>query len=208
MLLCAAAALAAVSCKSGKDSGGEVFTLPEGAQYPQVTIEMMSGEKIVLELYPDKAPNTVLNFLDLASSGFYDGLLFHRVGEGFMIQGGCPLGNGTGDPGYKIKGEFAANDFTQNDLSHEAGVISMARSNAYDSAGCQFFICDGNVSWLDNNYAAFGKVIEGMDTVRAIASQPGTQLDSSTVRPHEDQVMRRLTVEKFGVDYPKPEVLK
>ena len=137
---------------------------------PIVTIEMENGKKIVAELYPDKAPNTVNNFISLANSGFYDGLAFHRVIQGFMIQGGDPAGNGTGGPGYCIKGEFAINGFKDNDIKHLRGVLSMARAMMYDSAGSQFFIMHENASHLDGQYAAFGKVIEGMDVVDEIAS--------------------------------------
>lgn len=169
-------------------------------QNPQVTIEMNDGKKIVLELYPTKAPNTVNNFIDLARSGFYDGLTFHRVIEDFMIQGGDPAGVGTGGPGYSIKGEFALNGFTKNDIKHVRGVISMARATDFDSAGSQFFIMHKNAAYLDGQYAAFGKVISGMDTVDGIAT---TKTDFND-KPLKPQIMKKLTVETFGESYPKP----
>lgn len=170
------------------------------AQNPVVTIEMENGKKIVAELYPDIAPNTVNNFLSLAGSGFYDGVIFHRVIKGFMIQGGDPEGTGMGGPGYEIKGEFSDNGF-KNDLKHTRGVLSMARTMVPDSAGSQFFIMHQDSPWLDRQYAAFGKVIEGMDTVDEIAEQPVDWSD----RPRADQVMKKVTVETFGVNYPEPE---
>lgn len=167
---------------------------------PIVTIEMKDGKTIKLELYPDKAPNTVYNFIDLAQSGFYDGLIFHRVIKGFMIQGGDPLGTGTGGPGYTIKGEFALNGFRRNDIKHLRGVISMARAYSPDSAGSQFFIMHANAAYLDGQYAAFGKVVGGMETVDAIAEVPTDGRD----RPKTDQTIARMTVETFGETYPKP----
>ncbi len=161
---------------------------------------MEGGGKIVAELYPDKAPNTVNNFIDLAKSGFYDGLIFHRVIPGFMIQGGDPAGKGTGGPGYTIKGEFAMNGFKQNDIKHTRGVLSMARAMAPDSAGSQFFIMHQNAAHLDGQYAAFGKVIEGMDVVDRVAAVKTDWYD----KPREPQIMKKVTVETFGVDYPKP----
>ena len=151
------------------------------------------------ELYPDSAPNTVNNFISLVTKKFYDGLIFHRVIRGFMIQGGCPDGTGMGGPGYEIKGEFAQNGF-KNDLKHTAGVLSMARAMDPDSAGSQFFIMHKNAPHLDGGYAAFGKVIEGMDVVNRIAETP-TYND----RPYENQVMQTVTVDTFGVEYPEPE---
>ena len=167
---------------------------------PIVTIKMQDGKVIKLELYPEKAPNTVNNFISLARSGFYDGLGFHRVIEGFMIQGGDPAGNGTGGPGYKIRGEFRSNGFAGNDVKHLRGVISMARSMMPDSAGSQFFIMHENAAHLDGQYAAFGKVIEGMDVVDEIAAVPTDMRD----KPREPQVMQSVTVETFGADYPEP----
>ncbi len=167
---------------------------------PIVTITMNSGDVIKAELYPETAPNTVNNFISLIKKGFYDGLNFHRVINGFMIQGGCPEGTGTGDPGYSIKGEFSQNGF-KNDLKHEPGVLSMARTMIPDSAGSQFFIMHKNSPHLDGAYAAFGKVTEGMDAVNRIAE---CRTDYSD-KPLEPQVMTSVTVETFGVDYPEPE---
>lgn len=167
---------------------------------PIVTIEMDSGKVIKLELYPDKAPNTVNNFVSLVKNGFYDGLIFHRVISGFMIQGGDPAGVGTGGPGYTIKGEFLLNGFKQNNLKHERGVISMARAMNPNSAGSQFFIMHKNSSHLDGQYAAFGKVIEGIETVDEIASAK-TDYNDKPVKP---QVMKRVSVEVFDINYPQP----
>ena len=172
------------------------------AQNPIVTIEMEDGGKIVAELYPDVAPITVNNFISLAGKGFYDGLIFHRVISGFMIQGGDPQGVGIGGPGYCIKGEFAANG-VKNDLSHKRGVLSMARAQPMDSAGSQFFIMHADGEFLDGQYAAFGKVTEGMDVVDRIASVKTNFSD----KPKEDQRMKKVTVDTFGVDYPEPEKL-
>ncbi|NLY42583.1 MAG: peptidylprolyl isomerase [Clostridiaceae bacterium] len=170
---------------------------------PVVTIEMENGDKIKIELYPDIAPNTVNNFISLVKKGFYDGLTFHRVIPGFMIQGGDPQGNGTGGPGYSIKGEFTSNGF-ENPLSHERGVVSMARTFEPDSAGSQFFIMVADVAQLDGQYAAFGKVIEGMEAVDKIVSVPTDEND----KPLEPQVMKKVTVELFGKEYPEPEIIK
>lgn len=167
---------------------------------PVVTITMASGDVIRLELYPEIAPVSVNNFLSLIDKNFYDGLIFHRVIKGFMIQGGCPEGTGMGGPGYSIKGEFAQNG-VPNSLKHTRGVLSMARSGHPDSAGSQFFICHKNAPHLDGGYAAFGKVIEGMDAVDRIAE---TATDYSD-RPIEKQIMQSVTAETFGVDYPEPE---
>ena len=168
---------------------------------PIVTFEMQNGKIFKAELYPDKAPNTVNNFISLANKGYYNGLIFHRVIEGFMIQGGCPKGTGTGNPGYQIPGEFAGNGFKQNDISHERGVLSMARAGHPDSAGSQFFVMHDVAEYLDGQYAAFGRVIEGMDTVDEIAT---TKTNPWTDRPYEDQVMKCVTVDTFGVEYPAP----
>lgn len=177
------------------------------AQNPEVTIEMENGGKIVIELYPDMAPNTVNNFITLAQSGFYDGTIFHRVIPGFMIQGGDPEGTGRGGPGYMIKGEFSNNNFKQNTLKHTKGVISMARQgNPYDpkpyynTAGSQFFIMVEDSPFLDDDYAAFGKVISGQDVADAIVAVSTDAND----RPLEDQIMKAVTVDTFGVEYPKP----
>ena len=168
----------------------------------KAVITMENGKTMTLELYPETAPITVDNFVKLAKDGFYDGLIFHRVIEGFMIQGGDPDGNGCGGPGYSIKGEFAANG-VKNDLKHTRGVISMARAMDPDSAGSQFFIMHKTSPHLDGSYAAFGKVIEGMDVVNKIAE---TRTDYSD-RPLEDQVMASVTVDTFGETYPEPNKL-
>ncbi|MGI5931390.1 MAG: peptidylprolyl isomerase [Eubacterium sp.] len=170
------------------------------AQNPIVTIEMENGDIIKAELYPDIAPNTVNNFISLIRRGFYDGVIFHRVIPGFMIQGGDPEGTGMGGPGYSIRGEFTHNGF-QNDLAHDPGVLSMARTMAPDSAGSQFFIMHAKAPHLDGEYAAFGKVTEGMDAVDAIANQERDYND----RPRNRQMMKTVTVETFGVEYPEPE---
>ncbi len=170
---------------------------------PIVTITMENGGVIKAELYPEIAPITVNNFISLVSKGFYDGLIFHRVIRGFMIQGGDPLGRGTGGPGYSIKGEFRMNG-VQNQLKHTAGVLSMARSQMPNSAGSQFFIMHKDAPYLDGQYAAFGKVIEGMDVVDAIACTKTGFQD----KPVQEQKMKTVTVETFGVDYPEPEKLK
>ena len=172
------------------------------AQNPIVTITMENGAVIKAELYPEIAPNTVNNFISLVNHNFYDGVIFHRVIRGFMIQGGDPDGTGTGGPGYSIKGEFSQNGF-KNDLLHEPGVLSMARTMIPDSAGSQFFIMHKTSPHLDGAYAAFGRVIEGMDVVNAIAETPTDYMD----RPLEDQVMKTVTVETFGVDYPEPKTV-
>ena len=168
---------------------------------PIITIEMENGGVIKAELYPEIAPNTVANFVSLAEKGFYDGLIFHRVIPGFMIQGGDPQGSGMGGPGYSIRGEFARNGFRQNNLKHSRGVLSMARSMMPNSAGSQFFIMHADAKHLDNQYAAFGKVVEGLDVVDAIAA---TKCDYND-RPVTPQVMKKVTVECFGVDYPEPQ---
>lgn len=160
---------------------------------------MENGDVMKGELYPDIAPNTVNNFISLIKKGYYDGLIFHRVIRGFMIQGGCPDGTGMGGPGYQIKGEFAHNGFV-NELSHTPGVLSMARSMAPDSAGSQFFIMHKTSPHLDGEYAAFGKITEGLDIVNKIAE---TATDYSD-RPLEDQVIKSMTVDTMGVDYPEP----
>ena len=170
------------------------------AQNPVVTFEMEDGDIMKAELYPEIAPNTVNNFISLISKGYYDGLIFHRVIRGFMIQGGCPDGTGMGGPGYSIKGEFSSNGFA-NDLKHTPGVLSMARTMAPNSAGSQFFIMHQNSPHLDGDYAAFGQIVEGMDVVNKIAE---TATDYSD-RPMEPQVIKKVTVETFGESYPEPE---
>ena len=172
------------------------------AQNPVVTITMKSGDIIKAELYPEIAPTSVNNFISLIQKKFYDGLIFHRVIKGFMIQGGCPDGTGMGGPGYSIKGEFAANGF-ENSLKHTEGVLSMARAQHPDSAGSQFFIMHKDAPHLDGSYAAFGKVIEGMEVVNKIAE---TRTDWSD-RPLEPQVIETVTVNTFGETYPEPEKL-
>ena len=167
---------------------------------PIVTFTMADGSIIKAELYPEIAPNTVNNFISLIKKNFYDGLIFHRVISGFMIQGGDPQGTGMGGPGYCIRGEFRDNGF-KNDLSHEPGVLSMARAMDPDSAGSQFFIMHKTANYLDGQYSAFGKVTEGMDVVNEIA---GTATDRSD-RPLSPQVMKTVTVDTFGIDYPEPE---
>ena len=170
------------------------------AQNPIVTIEMEDGGVMKAELYPDVAPNTVNNFISLVSKGFYNGLTFHRVIPGFMIQGGCPDGTGMGGPGYAIKGEFTQNRFPNN-LAHDRGVLSMARTMRPDSAGSQFFIMVEKAPHLDGAYAAFGKVIEGMEVADAIV---GAERDYND-KPLTAQRMKSVTVDTFGVDYPEPE---
>ena len=170
------------------------------AQNPIVTFTMENGDVIKAELYPDIAPISVNNFISLINKNFYDGLIFHRVIRGFMIQGGDPEGTGLGGPGYSIKGEFAANGI-ENNLKHTEGVLSMARSMMPNSAGSQFFIMHKDAPHLDGSYAAFGKVIEGMENVNKIAETPTDYSD----RPLEDQRIKSVTVETFGVEYPEPE---
>ncbi len=189
MLLCLCVIIFMGGCKSEKPN-------------PVVTIEMESGDIIKVELYPQIAPNTVNNFIALANSGFYDGLVFHRVIPGFMIQGGCPLGTGRGGPGYNIKGEFASNQF-KNELLHTKGVISMARALHPDSAGSQFFIMVGDTPQLDGDYAAFGKVIEGIEVVEQIVITPTDAND----KPLETQIMKKVTVDLFSVKYSVPKTV-
>jgi len=165
---------------------------------PVVTIETNRGV-IKVELYPDVAPNTVNNFISLASKGFYNGTIFHRVIPGFMIQGGDPEGTGMGGPGYGIKGEFSSNGF-ENSLKHTTGVISMARSQQPNSAGSQFFIMVSDAPYLDGQHAAFGKVLEGQEVAETIVNAPRDRDD----RPNQDQIMEKVTVETFGEEYPEP----
>jgi len=170
------------------------------AKNPEITITMENGEEIKLELYPEQAENTVRNFIDLAEDGYYDGLKFHRVIKGFMVQGGCPDGTGMGGPGYSIKGEFSANGH-DNDLNHNRGVISMARSSHPDSAGSQFFIVHQDSAHLDGKYAAFGEVVEGMDVVDQIAELETGARDM----PQEDQIMESVEVDTYGEKYEAAE---
>ncbi len=180
--------------------GLSVPAAAETPENPQVTIEVGDVGSIVVELYPEVAPNTVNNFLALVTAGFYDGTIFHRVIPGFMVQGGDPTGTGSGGPGYSIAGEFSQNGF-ENNLNHERGVISMARAQHPDSAGSQFFIMVADSNHLDGSYAAFGKVVSGMDVVDHVVDQPRNRMD----RPDEDQVMVTVTADTFGVEYPEPE---
>lgn len=170
------------------------------AQNPIVTIEMNNGDIMKAELYPEIAPNTVNNFISLVKKGYYDGIIFHRVIRGFMIQGGDPEGTGVGGPGYSIKGEFSGNGF-QNDLKHTKGVLSMARTMMPNSAGSQFFIMHETSPHLDGQYAAFGQVTEGLDVIDKIAAVATDYRD----KPLEEQMMKKVTVETFGEDYPEPE---
>ena len=167
---------------------------------PIVTIKMSTGKVMKAELYPEIAPNTVNNFISLVKKGYYNGLIFHRVIPGFMIQGGCPTGTGTGNPGYSIKGEFSKNGF-KNEMKHSKGVLSMARSMMPNSAGSQFFVMVENSPHLDGQYAPFGKLIEGLDVATEIVNVPRDHRD----KPKVDQVMEEVTVETFGVEYPEPE---
>ena len=169
---------------------------------PIVTFTMQSGKSFKAELYPEIAPNTVNSFLSLVKKGFYNGLIFHRVIAGFMIQGGDPTGTGTGGPGYRIKGEFSSNGF-KNTLKHTRGVLSMARAMDPNSAGSQFFVMHDDAFYLDGQYAAFGKVIEGMDVVDEIATTPTGRQD----RPIKEQKMKSVTAETFGVEYPAPKTV-
>ena len=168
---------------------------------PVATITMEDGQVMRAELYPDKAPNTVNNFISLANSGFYDGLIFHRCIPGFMIQGGCPNGTGTGGPGYEIDGEFSGNGFADNDIKHTTGVLSMARTMDPNSAGSQFFIMVGPAEHLDGQYAAFGQVIQGADAAIKISRVPRNMMND---KPKKDQKIQSIRVDTFGVDYPKP----
>lgn len=170
---------------------------------PIITMTMENGGVIKAELYPEVAPNTVNNFIDLINRGFYDGLIFHRVIPGFMIQGGCPEGTGMGGPGYSIKGEFTSNGF-KNDLKHTKGVLSMARAMHPDSAGSQFFIMVANAPHLDGQYASFGKVIEGMEVADKIVAQKTDMYD----RPYEDQVIKSVTVDLQGYEAKEPEIIE
>ena len=172
-------------------------------QNPIVTINMEDGGVIKAELYPEIAPNTVRNFIDLINRGFYDGIIFHRVIPGFMIQGGCPEGTGIGGPGYSIKGEFSRNGF-KNDLKHSRGVLSMARTTIPDSAGSQFFIMVADSPHLDGQYASFGKVVEGMEVADKIVNSKRDYSD----KPYEDQKILKMTVDTFGVTYDAPEIIE
>lgn len=202
ILLLLAILLVVTGCgkqQTEKETEGQQVAQKLPEENPIVTITMENNEQIVLELFPDVAPNTVANFVSLVQDGFYDGLLFHRVIPGFMIQGGDPEGTGMGGPGYSIAGEFSSNGF-ENNLKHERGVISMARSNNPDSAGSQFFIMVDESSNLDGDYAAFGKVLEGMETVDQIVSAETDAAD----RPLEDQRIQTVKVDTKGHEYAEP----
>lgn len=181
----------------------KAFTPDPNKKYPVVTMELENGKKMKMELYPEVAPNTVNNFISLVKKGFYDGLIFHRVIPGFMIQGGDPNGTGTGGPGYGIKGEFMAVG-VENNLLHDRGVISMARADHPDSAGSQFFIMVEKAPYLDGQYAAFGKVIEGMEAADEIVN---VERDAND-KPLKEQKIKKVTVDTFGKDYPEPEKVK
>lgn len=204
LLIMTGAIILATGCK--KEEAKAVPTNPEN---PQVTIEMDDGKKIVIELMPEYAPNSVNNFIALVQSGYYDGVVFHRVIPDFMIQGGDPTGTGMGGPGYMIKGEFANNGFTQNTLKHTRGVISMARQGnpfdppaAYNTAGSQFFIMHADSPFLDNDYAAFGKVLTGLEVVDEIVSVP--TVDDIATNP---RIMKKVTVDTMGKEYSAPETI-
>ena len=169
---------------------------------PTVTVTLENGQVMTGELYPDKAPNTVRNFIALANGGYYDGLTFHRVIPGFMIQGGCPHGNGTGGPGYQIQGEFSANGFAANDLKHTLGVLSMARAMDPDSAGSQFFIMVGEAPHLDGQYAAFGAITENVQAAVAVSQAPRSMSDN---KPKDPQTIASIRVDTQGEDYLPPE---
>lgn len=169
---------------------------------PIVTIEMENGQIMRGELYPEKAPNTVNNFIALANSGYYDGLIFHRVIPGFMIQGGCPDGTGMGGPGYSIRGEFSGNGFETNDIKHTLGILSMARSMSPDSAGSQFFIMVDAAPHLDGQYAAFGQITENVDAAVEISRTPRSMMND---KPKQPQVMKSVRVDTLGQEYPEPE---
>ena len=209
MLILIILALVLGGCGTGANDQSETGEKAQSAKKieveknPVVTILMEDNQEIKLELYPNIAPNTVVNFVSLVQKGFYDGLTFHRVIPGFMIQGGDPEGTGGGGPGYTIAGEFSSNGF-ENDLKHEAGVISMARTNDPNSAGSQFFIMAGDATHLDGEYAAFGKVTEGMETVQQIVEVERDGQD----KPLKEQKMKKVTVETFGEEYGEPEVIK
>lgn len=206
LLLVSLLLVAAVGCGKKNEKQAEQGGAENAG--PLVTIEMDNGHTIKLELYPDVAPNTVNNFISLVSKGFYDGTNFHRVMPGFMVQGGDPDGNGTGGPGYMIKGEFTANGF-KNELKHTRGVISMARQEQpLDSAGSQFFIMVADAPHLDGQYAAFGKVVDGMDTVDEIVNQKIDPKDPYKTMPLEPMAIKSVNVDTRGVSYPAPDVIQ
>jgi peptidyl-prolyl cis-trans isomerase B (cyclophilin B) len=193
-----------------KKQDGEVESSASSeSEYPTATIAVKDKGEMIVELYPDKAPNTVKNFVSLAESGYYDGLSLHRIVYGFMIQGGDPLGTGTGGPGYAIKGEFSANGFYQNDLSHKRGVISMARSQTMDSAGSQFFIIHQDNTGLDGQYAAFGQVVEGFDVLDVVAkvATENNEYGEQSV-PINKQIIESITIQRNGWTGGEPEIIK
>ncbi len=198
LVLCLSILLAFAGC-SKKENNNTVT-----GENPVATIVVKDFGTIKVGLYPEKAPNTVNNFISLANKGFYDGLTFHRIYQGFMIQGGCPDGTGSGDPGYSIKGEFRSNGYTKNDLQHTRGVISMARANDPDSAGSQFFIMHQDSSHLDGDYAAFGKVCEGMDVVDKIAGVETTYNGKEKTKPLQPVIIESVTVDTMGITYESP----
>lgn len=213
VVICMFAACGTSEAKNNNITDGDItmidLTKYEATGHPIAVIEMQDGGTIIIELYDDIAPNTVKSFISLANKGFYNGLIFHRIIQGFMIQGGDPKGNGTGGPGYAIPGEFSNNNFN-NTISHTRGTISMGRRGSsyadylyYDTAGSQFFICDADSTFLDGNYAAFGRVVEGMDVVDRIAAVEKDSYD----KPYEDQVMKNVYVETFGKTYEEPVTL-
>ena len=194
--------IALLTCLLGVAAVGAAGCQKENVQNPQATIEMEDGQLIVIELLPEHAPNSVANFIELAQSGFYDGVVFHRIIPGFMIQGGDPTGTGMGGPDYSIKGEFSSNNF-KNTLLHERGVLSMARSANNDSAGSQFFLMVADAPHLNDNYAAFGRVISGMEVVDEIVAGPRTGPSNDlAARP---QAMKTVTIDTFGKEWPAPE---
>jgi len=210
ILIVSALSLTLLFSFSGCKTNG-VTTKKEGDKNPVVTMVVKDYGTIKIELYPDMAPNTVNNFISLVNKNFYNNLKFHRIISGFVMQGGDPLGTGVGDPGYAIKGEFTSNNFKQNTLKHEKGVISMARGQSLDSGGSQFFIMLGDTSSLDTLYAAFGKVIEGIEVVEVIGKVPVKKqsAQSQTAEtPTTDVVIQSVTVDTFGVVYPEPETIK
>lgn len=195
-----------IANNTSNKSNNEVWgtKVEEPIELPIATIKVENFGVIEVELYPNKAPNTVNNFISLANSGFYNGLTFHRVIKDFMIQGGCPEGNGTGGPGYSIRGEFSKNGYKYNDLNHTAGVISMARASNPDSAGSQFFIMAEDAPHLDGDYAAFGKVVKGIDIVQSINSVSTDRND----KPLSEVVIESITVDTKGIDYKDPEIIE
>lgn len=199
--------LSAAGCGTSAPAASEPPS--QSKKNPVVTMAVKDYGTITIELYPEKAPNTVNNFVSLIQKKFYDGLTFHRIMKGFMVQGGDPAGNGTGGPGYTIRGEFSSNGFSRNDLLHTRGVISMARKSfPLDSAGSQFFIMHADAPSLNGDYAAFGKVLEGMDVVDAIAKVEVADQNGTLRNPEKAPVIERMTVETYGETYPEPEKIQ